>query len=127
MQGFLVISEQDISEKSSPMVHYGTIKRRCLSVLDFVSGFTYVVNTITTHIFPLLAGCWACLWSVVVVDLMGKEVMEASIGLCLAGTSVAFLFASPMAGKCGASIGLCLATTSVAFLCASPMAGKCEV
>ncbi len=51
-------------------------------------------------VLPLLcAGCWAALFPVILVDLLGIEVIEKSLGQCLAAGSVAFLVASPMSGE----------------------------
>ena len=52
---------------------------------------------VTANIF--ITGCWASLLPVILVDLLGIEVIEKSLGQCLAAGSIAFLVASPMSGK----------------------------
>ena len=46
-----------------------------------------------------ITGCWASLFPVILVDLLGIEVIEKSLGQCLAAGSIAFLVASPMSGE----------------------------
>ena len=47
--------------------------------------------------FPVV-GCYASLFPVILVDLLGLTILEKSMGQVLAVSSVAFLFASPMSG-----------------------------
>ena len=44
-------------------------------------------------------GCFASMYPVVMVDLMGLDVIEYTLGLGMASTSIAFLVASPLSGK----------------------------
>ncbi len=44
-------------------------------------------------------GCTASLFPVIMVDLLGLELVEKSIGLCISMTSPAFIIAAPLSGK----------------------------
>ena len=44
------------------------------------------------------SGCFAALFPVILVDLLGIDMIEKSLGQALACASIGFLLASPMSG-----------------------------
>lgn len=57
---------------------------------------TYWLMVFYSVLFGAFTGCWASLFPVILVDLLGIDVIERSLGQSLAIASFAFLFASPL-------------------------------
>ncbi|CAD5116912.1 DgyrCDS5753 [Dimorphilus gyrociliatus] len=57
---------------------------------------TYGLMVFYSVLFGAFTGCWASLFPVILVDLLGIDVIERSLGQSLAIASFAFLFASPL-------------------------------
>merc|ERR1712002_1373067 len=56
------------------------------------------MGVVYSTVFGCCSGCWASLFPVILVDLLGVSVIERALGLALASVSIAFLIASPIAG-----------------------------
>ena len=48
-----------------------------------------------------VAGCWVALFPVLLVDLLGIDRIERSLGMCMGVSSFAFLVAAPISGTTG--------------------------
>lgn len=69
-----------------------------------VSVFIFLFNTyplmiVYSVLFGAFTGSWASLFPVILVDLLGIEAIERTLGQCLAAGSLAFLVASPISGE----------------------------
>ncbi|ELU17411.1 hypothetical protein CAPTEDRAFT_225743 [Capitella teleta] len=59
---------------------------------------TYPLMVLYSVMFGSFTGSWASLFPVILVDLLGIDSIERSLGQCLAAGSIAFLLASPISG-----------------------------
>ncbi|KAK2142870.1 hypothetical protein LSH36_903g00095 [Paralvinella palmiformis] len=112
-EGSLLISIMGIANVSSRLVFgwvgdnsptlrlwlLGSVITLC-GVLNTLIFFftTFALLVVYSIMFGALTGCFASLVPVVLVDQMGIDVMEFTLGQVFASSSVAFLLASPMSG-----------------------------
>jgi len=59
---------------------------------------TYDTMVVYCVLFGVFSGCWVSLFPVVLVDLLGVDSIETSLGQVFAFSSMAFLIASPLSG-----------------------------
>lgn len=112
-QASLLVSIMGLSNVASRLV-FGWIGDRSEGIRFYMAGMvltlggltsiliflftTYPLMILYSILFGAFTGCWASLFPCILVDLLGLDYIEQSLGQSLFAGSFAFLLASPMSG-----------------------------
>ncbi len=57
-----------------------------------------VFSVYPISVLSFFTGCWVCLWTVILVDLLGTDNIEACVGQCCAVGAIPALIGPPLSG-----------------------------